>query len=155
MDDGQDELPGYSVPVELPGLAKGTVGAVALDHHGMLACATSTGGKTNKNVGRIGDTPSMGSGFWSSRWPVKPTFLQRIGLQSFEPTKMQGVAISGTGDGDYYVRNAAAYDVASRMKYLHEPVAKACNHVMQFLTTQKGDGGMIAIDQEGNCELKL
>ena len=146
-----DGPPVYTGPLDLPELSKGTVGAVALDANGMLAVATSTGGKTNKNVGRIGDTPSMGSGFWSSSWPVEPSFLERIGLRFFSTPKSQGVAISGTGDGDYYIRNAATYDVASRMMYLKEPVAKAAERVMQFLKTQKGAGGMIAVDELGNC----
>ena len=46
----------------------GTVGAVALDCRGCIASVTSTGGKTNKMVGRIGDTPQMGSGFWAEEW---------------------------------------------------------------------------------------
>ncbi|CAD6580637.1 MAG: hypothetical protein CYPHOPRED_001319 [Cyphobasidiales sp. Tagirdzhanova-0007] len=150
-----DGPPVYTGPLDLPELSKGTVGAVALDANGMLAVATSTGGKTNKNVGRIGDTPSMGSGFWSSSWPVEPSFLERIGLRFFSTPKSQGVAISGTGDGDYYIRNAATYDVASRMMYLKEPVAKAAERVMQFLKTQKGAGGMIAVDELGNYAMPI
>ena len=61
---------------------KGTVGAVALDADGRIAVLTSTGGRTNKLVGRIGDTPLMGAGFWAEEWDQK------------------AVGVSGTGDGD-------------------------------------------------------
>lgn len=64
----------------------GTVGAVALDAKGCIAAVTSTGGKTNKLVGRIGDTPIFGAGFWAEEW-------RREG-------STPAVGISGTGDGD-------------------------------------------------------
>jgi L-asparaginase / beta-aspartyl-peptidase len=59
-------------------LPKGTVGAVALDIRGCLAAATSTGGKTNKLVGRIGDTPQVGSGFWAEEWKVKGWIKRKL-----------------------------------------------------------------------------
>lgn len=138
-------------------MSKGTVGAVALDAHGTLACATSTGGKTNKNVGRIGDTPSMGSGFWASTWPSRPTLWERLGINIFSSAassiaRHDGVAISGTGDGDFFVRNAATHEVVSRMKYLGEPVKQASHGVVDYLKTQNGMGGMIAVDSHGNCK---
>jgi isoaspartyl peptidase/L-asparaginase-like protein (Ntn-hydrolase superfamily) len=83
-------------------LPTGTVGAVALDVNGHIACCTSTGGKTNKLVGRIGDTPSMGSGFWAEAW-LEPRrglwakLLQAIGKGRAKPC---AVGVSGTGDGD-------------------------------------------------------
>ncbi|XP_030411557.1 isoaspartyl peptidase/L-asparaginase isoform X2 [Gopherus evgoodei] len=40
----------------------GTVGAVAIDNEGNVACATSTGGLTNKLVGRVGDSACIGHG---------------------------------------------------------------------------------------------
>ncbi|KAK3349248.1 putative 20S proteasome subunit alpha type 2 [Lasiosphaeria hispida] len=49
-------------------LPQGTVGAVALDSEGVICCATSTGGLTNKLTGRIGDTPTVGAGFWAEEW---------------------------------------------------------------------------------------
>lgn len=79
-----------------------TVGAVALDHEGCIVVITSTGGKTNKLVGRIGDTPSMGSGFWAEEWTVKRSLLRRICSQILGKGsyKRRSVGISGTGDGD-------------------------------------------------------
>jgi beta-aspartyl-peptidase (threonine type) len=82
----------------------GTVGAVALDDHGCIAVVTSTGGKTNKLVGRIGDTPSMGSGFWAEEWALKRGLWKRllatILRHHTESRKTSAVGVSGTGDGD-------------------------------------------------------
>ena len=94
-DDVHEKLP----PIDQ--LPKGTVGAVALDIRGCIAVLTSTGGRTNKLVGRIGDTPHMGSGFWAEEWrPTSNTWF-RVLLDKFcgghKPTSM---GISGTGDGD-------------------------------------------------------
>ena len=85
------------VPLDL--LPTGTVGAVALDIRGCIAAVTSTGGRTNKLAGRIGDTPSMAAGFWAEEWRVKGRlrrFLQRV---RGKDTKV-AVGVSGTGDGD-------------------------------------------------------
>src|SRR5207302_5188757 len=68
----------------------GTVGAVALDRSGNLAAATSTGGTTNKLSGRIGDSPIIGGG----------TYANNVTC-----------AVSGTGDGECYIRATAAHDV--------------------------------------------
>ena len=77
----------------------GTVGAVALDCRGCIASVTSTGGKTNKMVGRIGDTPQMGSGFWAEEWEenrlVKKIFNKLRGRRP-----VRAIGTSGTGDGD-------------------------------------------------------
>lgn len=80
-------------------LSKGTVGAVALDNCGCIAVLTSTGGRTNKLVGRIGDTPMMGAGFWAEEW--KSTSLMRKILDKIKKRDTRrSVGISGTGDGD-------------------------------------------------------
>ena len=81
--------------VPLDQMPTGTVGAVALDVRGCIAALTSTGGKTNKLVGRIGDTPTMGSGFWAEEWKVHGWF-HRI----FFRKRTAAVGVSGTGDGD-------------------------------------------------------
>ena len=93
-----------STPLDL--MPQGTVGAVALDSYGCIAVVTSTGGKTNKLVGRIGDTPSMGSGFWADEWTNKKKqgrlarFLQRLFGLNPSGTYTRAVGVSGTGDGD-------------------------------------------------------
>jgi hypothetical protein len=84
----------------------GTVGAVALDQDGCIVAVTSTGGKTNKLVGRIGDTPSMGSGFWAEEWIKKRGLLPRLWktflgkAKTKSNWKVRAVGVSGTGDGD-------------------------------------------------------
>lgn len=80
-------------------LPTGTVGAVALDVRGCIASVTSTGGRTNKLVGRIGDTPQMGSGFWAEEWKEKQWFRKMLNRVHGRTSK-KAVGISGTGDGD-------------------------------------------------------
>ena len=90
-------------PINLDMLPQGTVGAVALDIDGCIAAVTSTGGKTNKLVGRIGDTPSMGSGFWAEEWAVPQKGFKAAVRRFFkmkQKLKYRAVGVSGTGDGD-------------------------------------------------------
>lgn len=107
---------------------KGTVGAVALDTHGNLAAATSTGGMTGKAVGRISDSSMIGAGTYAEN----------------------GVcALSTTGHGEYFIRAAAASTVAARMKYGSEALQDAAAEVIADITRLGGDGGLIAIDAQG------
>lgn len=94
------QSPSKDDPLEpLDQMPTGTVGAVALDYRGCIASVTSTGGKTNKMVGRIGDTPQMGSGFWAEGWKEKRLFKKVLNkLHGRRQTRAIGV--SGTGDGD-------------------------------------------------------
>jgi beta-aspartyl-peptidase (threonine type) len=108
----------------------GTVGAVALDMHGNLAAATSTGGMTNKKYGRIGDTPVIGAGTYANNLTA---------------------AISCTGHGELFIRSIAAYDVCAMMEYKKISLADAMQEVvMKKLKAIGGEGGMIGIDTEGN-----
>lgn len=105
------ELSG-GVPLDI--YPTGTVGAVALDVRGCIASVTSTGGKTNKLPGRIGDTPLMGAGFWAEEWDTEEMkegnpvscfqgILEAVGYQGDEgpaPNPRRAVGVSGTGDGD-------------------------------------------------------
>jgi L-asparaginase / beta-aspartyl-peptidase len=114
------------IPVEY---RLGTVGAVALDADGHLAAATSTGGTTYKRWGRVGDSPIIGAGTWADD---------------------QTVAISATGDGEYFIRNAVTHDIHARMAYLDEDVETAANAVIDGpLTTSGGTGGVICVDRVG------
>ncbi|MBR9989466.1 MAG: isoaspartyl peptidase/L-asparaginase [Gemmatimonadetes bacterium] len=107
----------------------GTVGAVALDRHGNLAAATSTGGMTNKRFGRVGDVPIIGAGTYAS----------------------PGCAVSATGHGEFFIRNIVAYDICARMTYTGVSLDRAAHQVvMQRLVEQGGDGGIIAMDAAGN-----
>jgi beta-aspartyl-peptidase (threonine type) len=108
----------------------GTVGAVALDQHGNIAAATSTGGMTNKKYGRIGDTPIIGAGTYANN---------------------KTCAISCTGHGEPFIRSVAAYDVSALMEYKGLSLEAAMNEVVHNkLPKLDGVGGMIGIDHQGN-----
>jgi beta-aspartyl-peptidase (threonine type) len=107
----------------------GTVGAVALDTQGHLAAGTSTGGMTNKRYGRVGDSPIIGAGTYANA----------------------KCAVSATGWGEYYIRANAAHDICARVEYKGEPVAQAAKEVvMDVIPKLGGDGGVIALDSDGN-----
>jgi beta-aspartyl-peptidase (threonine type) len=111
----------------------GTVGAVALDNDGNLAAATSTGGMTNKQVGRIGDSPLPGAGCYASN---------------------DSVAVSCTGTGEVFIRTLAAYDVAAQMRYGGRTLQQASVNVIHDSVLELGgSGGLIAVDREGNVAL--
>lgn len=99
-----DSDPGYKEEAEkmdpLDLMSLGTVGAVALDIRGCIVSVTSTGGRTNKLPGRIGDTATMGSGFWAEEWKQKRGLFGKIWDLLKNKSSIQGVGISTTGDGD-------------------------------------------------------
>ncbi|KAG8827830.1 hypothetical protein FRC17_007709 [Serendipita sp. 399] len=156
VEDCSSEAPHVS-PIDL--MPTGTVGAVALDSEGCIAVITSTGGRNNKLVGRLGDTPSMGSGFWAEEWNVdpRPRWISRL-LHRFKfgvKTKNCAVGISGTGDGDYFIRQATCATLGARMKLLGESVQDAADNVVNHLQEDGGIGGVIALDMEGNVAFAL
>jgi L-asparaginase / beta-aspartyl-peptidase len=109
---------------------KGTVGAVALDRAGNLAAATSTGGLANKHAGRVGDSPIIGAGTYANN---------------------QSCAVSGTGDGEYFMRQAVAYDICALVAYRKLTLEQAVTEVVhEKLRATGGTGGVIAIDPGGN-----
>lgn len=111
----------------------GTVGAVALDVHGHLAAATSTGGMTNKRPGRVGDSPLIGAGCYAND---------------------RTVAVSCTGAGEAFMRGLAAHDVSALMEYAGLPLAEAARRVvMDKLPPLGGRGGLIAVDAQGGVVL--
>lgn len=107
---------------------KGTVGAVALDIHGHLAAATSTGGLTNKLPGRTGDSSVIGAGTYADD---------------------RTAAVSCTGSGEEFIRHASAYAVCARMALAKESVEEAARAVIHQ-HMEPGDGGLIAVDLHGN-----
>ena len=108
----------------------GTVGAVVLDKQGNLVAGTSTGGMTAKRYGRIGDSPVIGAGTWADN---------------------ASCAVSATGHGEYFIRYHVAADICSRMKYTGVSLDDAANTVInEVLVEAGGDGGIIAIDHDGN-----
>ena len=115
---------------------KGTVGCVALDNHGNLAAGTSTGGLTNKLYGRIGDSPIVGAG----------TFADN-----------KTCAVSCTGVGENYIRNAIAYDVSARMAYKHQPVDEAVREILTKTLdpSKNGLGGIIVVTHDGKITMQF
>ncbi|WP_417665138.1 isoaspartyl peptidase/L-asparaginase family protein [Pseudidiomarina sp.] len=111
----------------------GTVGAVALDKHGNLAAATSTGGMTGKRYGRVGDSPIIGAGTWADN---------------------ASCAVSATGHGEYFIRYQVAADICSRMKYQQLDVVTAGDTVIHdVLLPAGGTGGVIIVDKDGNVHM--
>lgn len=106
----------------------GTIGAVALDTHGRLAAATSTGGLQGKLPGRVGDTPIIGAGCWAD----------------------ERAAVSCTGLGEYFMRVNAAADVSARIAYANQSLAQAATGVIEDVRKLGGYGGLIAVDAKGN-----
>ncbi len=111
----------------------GTVGAVALDMSGNLAAATSTGGMTNKKFGRVGDAPIIGAGTYANNATC---------------------AISCTGWGEYFIRLVMAKSISDMMEFGKMPLQSAANEmVMKRLGALGGDGGLIALDKNGNIAM--
>jgi beta-aspartyl-peptidase (threonine type) len=109
----------------------GTVGCVALDRHGNLAAATSTGGRTNKRWGRVGDTPIVGAGTYANN---------------------RSCAVSGTGAGEEFMRHVVAHDVAALVEYKGLPLAEAAA-VVVHAKLAPGDGGLVAVSHTGEIAM--
>lgn len=111
----------------------GTVGCVVLDKAGNLTAGTSTGGMFRKKWGRVGDSPIIGAGTYADN---------------------ESCAVSCTGHGEYFIRHAVAYNLCARYKYLKESVAEAARHILHDeLNSEAGNGGLIAVDREGNVAM--
>ncbi len=111
----------------------GTVGVAALDKNGNLAAGTSTGGMTNKLYGRVGDSPIIGAGTYANN---------------------KTCAVSGTGWGEFFIRLNAAKDISDLMEYKGMSLKDAADEViMKKLPALGGNGGVIAIDKDGNIAM--
>nr|WP_315485657.1 isoaspartyl peptidase/L-asparaginase [uncultured Undibacterium sp.] len=111
----------------------GTVGAVALDQHGHLAAATSTGGMTNKRPGRIGDTPLIGAGVYAND---------------------ASCAVSATGTGEHFIRACVGHDIHARMVYGKQSLSEAANAtVFENLSAIGGEGGCITVGRDGSIAM--
>ncbi|AGC78585.1 beta-aspartyl-peptidase (threonine type) [Nonlabens dokdonensis] len=111
----------------------GTVGAVACDQNGNIAAATSTGGMTNKKWGRVGDSPMVGAGNYANN---------------------KTCAISCTGSGEFFIRGVVAYDVACLMEHKNMSLEAAASEVIHKRILEiGGDGGLIAVDTNGNISM--
>lgn len=111
---------------------KGTVGAVARDQWGNLAAGTSTGGMTNKMLGRCGDTPVIGAGTWADNATL---------------------AASATGHGEYFIRTVLCFDLHAQMLYGAKSLAEAAATSFARLDALGGTGGVICIDRDGGVHL--
>ena len=113
----------------------GTVGAVALDGAGRLAAATSTGGMTGKRYNRIGDSPIIGAGTYADD---------------------RSCAVSATGHGEVFIRAAVAHDICSRMRFGGRTLSAAVREVvLEELPALRGEGGVIAIDAQGEIAMEF
>ncbi|RFU81555.1 l-asparaginase precursor [Trichoderma arundinaceum] len=170
-------------------LPQGTCGAVALDADGVICAATSTGGMTNKLTGRIGDTPVVGAGFWAEEWDEESTWesitghvrRSQPGISFAGPLKglladcfptpwisTRSIGVSGTGNGDSFLRINAVRTVAAIARYRPAPSSQALSQVTgpggelqksagdRWQRTGEGEGGMIGVesvlirDEDGN-----
>ena len=111
----------------------GTVGCVALDKSGNLAAGTSTGGLSEKMLGRVGDSPLVAAGTYADN---------------------DTCAVSCTGVGELFIRNVIAYDIAARMKYSKQDLESAVAYQIDDLLSE-GTGGIIALNQQGQMVLKF
>ena len=109
-----------------------TVGAVALDGGGHLAAATSTGGRSGQTPGRVGDSPIIGAGTWADD---------------------RTCAVSGTGDGEAFLRAAFAHEVDARMRLSGAALEDACREALRIVGDRGGAGGCIAVDRAGRLAL--
>lgn len=105
----------------------GTVGAVALDDHGHVAAATSTGGTAGKLPGRIGDSPLPGAGTYADD---------------------RGGAVSATGQGEALVRVVLAKHVCDRL-VAGDTARQAAESALRELARVEGEGGLIVVDRQG------
>ncbi|KAF3903228.1 L-asparaginase [Dactylellina cionopaga] len=163
-------------------LPKGTVGCVVLDDEGLIAAATSTGGLTNKVPGRIGDTPTPGAGFWAEQWDVESISIHSramsaadsltrsiTGCLSIPPSLSKpikthrAVGLSGTGNGDYFLRLSACHNITSRCRFggklLREAAREVCGPDGEMERAGEGrnnfDGAVIGVDEDGEVVMEM
>jgi beta-aspartyl-peptidase (threonine type) len=110
-------------------LGFGTVGAAAMDLKGRFSAATATGGVTNKMPGRVGDTPIPGAGTWAD----------------------DNVAVSCTGQGEYFIRHCSASVVGRRVEWLGDDPRIAARNAICEIGARGGLGGLIVAHAGGVC----
>jgi len=110
-------------------LKYGTVGAVAVDRHGHVAAATSTGGLTGKRWGRVGDSPIIGAGTYADD---------------------RACAVSATGAGEYFIRLAVAHEISARVRMKGETIEDAADALIGELGALGGAGGVIVVAPDGS-----
>jgi L-asparaginase len=181
----------------------GTCGAVVLDQFGTICVATSTGGLTNKVAGRVGDTPTIGAGFWAEEWydeAIAPESQNRIPstpldklsrgdfgslltdclatlfppASNFSTRRLStavlnqqsriryAVGMSGTGNGDSFLRMDACRTTAAKSRFATVPLPDALTWMAgpngelqrsagdRWQRSHEGTGGIIGIELAGN-----
>lgn len=108
--------------------SKGTVGCVALDNYGNISAATSTGGRGDKWIGRVGDSPIIGAGNYANN---------------------NTCGVSATGWGELFIRHNVAYSISALLEYKNLSLKEACDEIIGKKLPE-GSGGVIALDKEGN-----
>ena len=109
----------------------GTVGVVLKDANGDLYAGTSTGGMMGKKYGRVGDVPIIGAGTYADN---------------------NGAAVSCTGHGEYFIRENVAFQINARMQYQGLTLEESTREVIfGVLNSEAGNGGLIALDAQGNA----
>ncbi|MEL7187038.1 MAG: isoaspartyl peptidase/L-asparaginase [Pseudomonadota bacterium] len=130
LRDKRAQTPGEVAAIVHDESLYGTVGAVVLDRHGNLSAGTSTGGRTNKRYGRVGDTPIIGAGTYAAN---------------------ESCAVSATGHGEYFMRWTVARDICARVEFADESLERAAEVlIVDQLLPQGGTGGVISLDPAGN-----
>ncbi len=112
----------------------GTVGAVAMDAHGDLAAATSTGGMNAKPPGRVGDSPIIGAGTYADN---------------------ASCAVSSTGDGEYFIRASVARMICARVQMKGMTAQEAAKATLDEVAAMGGTGGVIVLSHDGSAALSM
>ncbi|XP_069358532.1 probable isoaspartyl peptidase/L-asparaginase GA20639 isoform X1 [Maniola hyperantus] len=107
----------------------GTVGAVAIDKHGHIAVATSTGGMSGKAVGRIGDTPLIGSGTYAD---------DNVG------------GVSTTGHGESILKYCLAHSIIKLMENGTDAATATREAVTGMTDRLKNTAGAITLSKNGD-----
>lgn len=123
--------PALSEKANAASMQGGSVGAVALDAAGRLASATSSGGMEKKQAGRVSESPLIGAGTWAD----------------------ERIAVSCAGQGEYFIRSAAAADLSARIRYAQTDLKTAAACVMEDVSLLGGRGGLIALDRLGRVAM--
>lgn len=130
----RSEAPGNSV-LRKSKTEYGTVGAVARDNAGNLAAGTSTGGMTNKMLGRVGDSPIIGAGTYADN---------------------DAAAVSCTGHGEYFIRYSVTHEIIAQMKYKGVSAQAAAHDVINVqlknavkANPDDAEGAAIVLDKSG------
>ncbi|PZE24158.1 MULTISPECIES: isoaspartyl peptidase/L-asparaginase family protein [unclassified Curtobacterium] len=107
----------------------GTVGAVARDTSGTVAAATSTGGMSAQEDGRVGDSPVIGAGTYARNGQA---------------------AVSCTGEGEAFIRGVVSHDIVARMRYGGASLPDAVRATIdEELTARHASGGLVSVDADG------